>query len=509
MADTTSFFDLILPGKGEYRDAWWEPINANFTTVDAWAQAVQLEIVAARGSKSTLAAFLTVGHETSGELLRTPEVAAACISPIYGFQTTEELYDLSARLRQVEWEMWYSRESQANLRGAHSFRMPGIKNQILSGSKDANGYPTWISYAGALATVDGRTTNLWMSVDGALGRVRFKHDISFAGKSEDTYYLYAQLLTDDAAGKVVTSGTIGATSMDVNNYPIYFNDSSKDFTALDVKVGDVLVLADTSEKGSYVIAEVAPNTTVTQLKITGQFPVGGLAPITYSIYDPMRLAFAIETTETPAAGKFYIGEIDFDGTSVIDARPRHFLDTFVSEWREIDVSTVPTFEEIFGHNLGSLDLDISVQVSATDDGLSPIEEMSLTTISRNYGLSITSSGLGLTKSDSLSHTPGVLPTFSQGVDTHYDPDAGGSYVQGTDVFTQGSLSAMTGTINYALTGSVTGNITGDVYTNSSVRAKWTRNALWVKNAESGKFYKSYDGTSTQAGFLRVIVRKRG
>jgi hypothetical protein len=316
-------------------------------------------------------------------------------------------------------------------------------------------------------------------------------------------------LVDDAAGKVVASGTVGATSMDVNNYPIYFNDETKDFTALDVKVGDVLVLTDTTEKGSYVIAEVAPSATVTQLKIIGQFPVGGMSSITYSIYDPMRLAFDVVTTETPAAGKFFIGEVDFDGTSVIDVRPRHFLDTFVSEWRAVDVSTSPTFEEIFQHNLGSINLDISVQVSATNDGLSPVEEMSLTTISRNLGLSITSSGLSLVKSDTTTFNQGTLPTFSQGLDSHYDPDAGGSFSQGSDSFSPGSLPSLTGTINYALSGSVTGSITGDVYTNSSVKAKWTRNALWVKNAENLKFYKSYDGTSTQTGFLRVIVRKRG
>lgn len=502
MANTSPFFDLILPGKGEYRDAWWDPINANFTTIDSWSQGIELELVAARFSKTTLSEFLAVGHDTTGELLPTPEVLAAQISPIYGYQTPEPAdFDLGARISQVEWETWYSREGQDNLRGLHAFRAGGIKSQILEGAADSNGYPAWTSEAGKIATIDGRTTNLWLSIDGKLGRVRYKHDIDFTGKAEGTYQLYATHLADLDVGKIVIDGGTPlpaiSTGFDVNSKPVYFSDTTKDFTTLDVKVGDLLVLEDTPDKGSYVVKTIAPGGTITQLEIWGQFPVGGYSSITYKIYDPLRLSFGVdENRDSPLpAGKFYIGEVDYDTSAVTDTRPIHFRDTYVSEWRTIDVTTVPTFEESFNHRLDSDNLEISIQVSQENDGSAPIEELSLTTMTSNVTLSLSSGTLALNGTGAIHNlalAPGVLPV---------NP--------GDPTFVAGSYPYLTGDIIYALTGSPTGSVTADIYPDSSVKVKWTKSQLWVKNAVSGKFYKDYDGAPQQEGFLRVIVRKRG
>lgn len=510
MANTSSFLDFILPGKGEYRDAWWEPNNNNFLALDAWAQATSLELIAARFNKASLSAFLTVGHETTGELRPTPEVLASRISPVYGFQNEDTtLYDLTRRISQVEWEMWYSREARDNLRLAQAARMQGVKNQVLSGLKDGNGYPSWLASSGADIHVDGTATPLWIALDGKLGRVRKLETVTVSG-SAGTKFLHATYLDDFAGGKVVINGVPtppanpnGTTGFDVNNLPIYFSDGTFIFSDYDVKVGDVLQLQDSSDAGNYVVKEVTA-----QLTIIGQFPVGGLSSINYKIYDPFKMALSVADTEdTSTSGKFCIGEVDFDGTAVTAYRARHFTDTFVGEWKEIDVSSTPTFEEIYSHNLGSDVLDFSVQVSATNDGLSPIEELSLTTITRNLGISVNSSGLTLAKTDTTSFNQGTLPTFVQGSDTPPSPSNG--FVQGVDTFNGGSLPALSGTINYALTGAVTSTITGDVYPDSSVRVKWSRTKIWIKNAESGKFYKGYNGVATQTGYLRVIVRKRG
>lgn len=506
MANTSAFFDLILPGKGEYRDAWWDPINANFTAIDTWAQAVELELVAARFSKTSLSEFLAVGHETTGELKPTPEVLAGQISQIYGFQTTETNpvpYDLSARISQVEWEMWYSREGQASLRGSHAFRAGSLKSQILDGTKDGSGYPTWLGNTGADAHIDGSTTNLWLEIDGTIGRVRTNQTVTMSGAA-GVKHIYAALLADLDAGKIVVDGGLtpatASTGFDVSSKPVYFSDTAKDFTALDVKVGDLLVLEDSPEKGSYVIKTIAPNAVASQLEIAGQFPVGGYSAISYKIYDPLKLAFGAEDSKIDPvpAGKFYIGEADFDGppsNSITAVRARHFRDTFVSEWRPIDVTSVPTFEEPFSHNLDSDILDICIQVSQEEDGSAPIEELSLATVTNNVTLSLTSGTLALNGTGArhdLVLDPGTLPT---------NP--------GDLTFTPGTLPALSGDIIYALTGTPTGSVTADIYPDSSVKVKWTKSQLWVKNAVSGKFYKDYDGAPQQDGFLRVIVRKRG
>lgn len=503
MANTSPFFDLILPGKGEYRDAWWDPINSNFTTIDTWSQGIELELVAARFNLTSLSEFLAIGHEVTGELKPTPEVSAARISPIYGYQTPEPAnFDLGGRVSQVEWEMWYSREGQASLRGSHAFRAGGIKNQVLEGAATSTGYPAWTSYAGKIATIDGRTTNLWLSIDGNLGRVRSTHDIDFTGKAAGTYQLYATHLADLDVGKIVIDGGTPlpaiSTGFDVNSKPVYFSDTTKDFTALDVKVGDLLVLEDTPDKGSYVVKTIAPGGTLTQLEIWGQFPVGGYSSITYKIYDPLRLSFGVDTDrdDPVPAGKFYIGEVDYDTSAVTDTRATHFRDTYISEWRTIDVGTVPIFTEIFDHMLDSDILDISVQVSTENDGSAPIEELSLTTVTANVVLSLSSGTLALNGTGAVHDlilAPGVWPTLTPG-------DQG---------LSGGSFPYLTGDIIYALTGTPTGSVTTDIYPDSSAKVKWTKSQLWVKNAVSGKFYKDYDGTARQAGFLRVIVRKRG
>jgi hypothetical protein len=516
MANTSAFFDLILPGKGEYRDAWWDPINSNFTTIDTWAQGIELELVAARFSKTSLSEFLAVGHDSYGELKPTPEVLAAQISPIYGFQTPEPAdFDLSTRTSQVEWEMWYSREGQASLRGSHAFRAGGLKSQVLEGTKDGEGYPTWLGSTGADAHIDGSTTNLWLEIDGTLGRVRTDQTVTVSG-SAGTWYLYATLLVDLDAGKVVvdggTSPATSSTGFDVNNNPVYFSDIAKDFTTLDVKVGDLLVLEDTPEKGNYVIKTIAPNAVTSQLEIIGQFPVGGYSAISYKIYDPLKMAFGSDSTKADPvpAGKFYIGEADFDGSSITAVRAKHFRDTFIGEWRPIDVSSVPTFEEVFEHNLDSDVLDITIQVSQEEDGSAPIEELSLATVTNNVTLSLSSGTLALNGAGSqhdLVLNPGTLPQFTQGTFVPPTPANGCSHA--ADQLNPGTLPAISGDIIYVLTGSPTGTVTADIYPDSSAKVKWTKSQLWVKNAVSGKFYKDYDGAPQQAGFLRVIVRKRG
>jgi hypothetical protein len=512
MADKSAFFDLILPGKGEYRDAWWGPVNSNFETLDTWGSSIDGEIAAARFSMTSLSAFLAAGHDVYGITLPTPEILAAQISPIYGFQTPEPaLFDLTTRIAQVEWEMWYSREAQDNLRKNLAFRTLGIKNQILDGTKDADGYPTWLGYTGAIAHIDGSVTPIWFAIDGRLGRVRTLANVTIPAGGSGIRYLYSQYLEDSDIGKIVVDGQLpsplGVTSFDVNNYPIYFSDTTKDFTALDVKVGDILTLIDSADKGSYVVKTVAPSSTTNMLEIIGQFPTGGISGINYTIVDPLKTSLGVDTSESPATGKIYIGELDFDGAAVTAVRPRHFGDTFISEWRAIDVGTITTFEEVFDHCLGSLELDISVQVSQADDGSLPIEELSLTTITRNLGLTLNSTGLTLTKTADPVFDEGVLPTFSQGVDTPPTPANG--FSQGIDSFSRGTSPSLTGATTYSLSGNVTGSITGDVAPDSSVRMQWTKNQLWIKNAESGKFYKGYSGTVTQTGFVRVIVRKRG
>jgi hypothetical protein len=473
------------------------------------------EIVNARFSQATLSAFLGIGHETTGKLKPTDEMIAARFSPVYPFpDPVPTTYLLKNRIDKPDWEIWYGREGQTDLRSLHAFRAPGIKNQILEGSKDIYGYPTWMGNTGANVQIDGSVTPVWFSIDGKLARVRTLKTLTLSGSS-GTRYIYAQYLADGDVGKIVVDGdattpppaaAVGTTSLDISSQAVYFNDKTRDFTALDVKAGDILTLLDLSDAGTYIIYEVAPGSTISQLQIIGMFPVGGITPINYLIYDPLAVSLGFDTAEVAAAGKLYIGEADFDGVAVTAIRPRHFTDTFIGAWTAVDVTAgtpdlgtnIPgEYELKYDHNLGSDILDISVQVSTSDTGAAPVEEMCILSITNGLNVSITDS-IAFSKTDNL--------TFSQA--THATDSLAPNTPQ---VFTQGSFygGGLGGTITYTKSGSVTGSLSGDIEIDNGVRVKWSKNSIWIKNAVSNKFFTDYSGTANTTGFIRVIVRKRG
>lgn len=496
MASQTSYLELILPGFGEYVNSWWEPLNDNFTAIDTWAQTFGQEVIEARFSKTSLKTFLEVAHNVDGTLKSTPEVLSASSSPVYGFQTTEPAdFTLGQRVDEGDREVWRAREGQATLRDLNAFRTYPFKSTVLEGTADANGYPTWMGMTANKVQVDGSADPLWLAIDGKLSRVRTLKELTLTGAA-GTKYVYAQF---QAAGVEVVDGDsstpppalpVGTTSLDVNDNAIYFNDATKDFTTEDVQPGDTLNLLDTDDAGEYYVKEVAPDAEVTRLTIIGLFPVGGLSSINYNIYDPLAITLGFDTTETPAAGKVYLGEADFDGVAVTAVRARHFRDTFIGEWRAVDVSGgSPTFEEIYSHKLGSTKLDIGIQVSQANDDSQPVEELDLCTITSTLGVS-------------LNNTLGVSVT-------------NGTLAYVAAIFNPGTTDAtytpgyLTGSVSGSLTGSLSASLTGSVVTDRGVAVKWDKNRVWVKNAISAKFYKDYGGTTRQTGFIRVVVRKRG
>jgi len=494
MADQTSYLKLLLPGLGEYVDAWWDPLNENFSKIDTWSEEFGQEILDARFSQGSLKLFLEVAHNSDGTLKATGEVINARNSPVYGFQDlTPEDFTLGERINEGDWEAWRAREGQATLRDAQAFRMPGIKNQIFEGSSDGNGYPAWMGFTANKVQVDGSVETLWMTIDGKLCRVRTLKELTLSGAA-GVKYIYASF---QAAGVITVDGDsttpppaspAGTVSNDVNGDAVYFTDATKDFTAEDVQPGDLLDLLDTSALGKYLISAVAPGAVVDRLQITGIFPVTGLSSINYTLSDPLAVTLGFDTTETPAGGKFYIGEADYDGSAVTAVRPRHFGDTFVGEWRAIDVTSPTTFEEIFNHKLGSDLLDISIQASQNNDGSTHVEELALGTLTSTLAVGLTNT-LGVSISNSLAYNAAI---FNPGTsDASYTP---------------GSL---TGTVTGSLTGSLSAALSGTVTPDSSVAIKWDKNRVWVKNLVAGKFYRDYGGTARTSGFLRVVVRKRG
>ena len=237
--------------------------------------------------------------------------------------------------------------------------------------------------------------------------------------------------------------------------------------------GDKLTLIDGNDAGEYFIEEIAPDSNNDQLKIIGLFPNGGLSSINYTIIDPLAVTLGFASTETAAANRIFIGEADFDGAAVTAVRPRQYLDVYVGDWRSIDVSGPSTFEEVWNHYLGSDQLSVVVQVSQADDGSTHVEEMSLATLEDTL---------------TVNGTIGSL-VYNAG---SFNPGSGDA------TYTDGNISGTPGASR-----------SGDILPDRSVKYKWDRNTVTVKNAVASKFYTDYDSNVRQTGFIRVVVRKRG
>ncbi|NDC22663.1 MAG: hypothetical protein EBZ49_00810 [Proteobacteria bacterium] len=462
MADQTAFLKLTLPANGEYQDTWDQPINENNQKVDAWAQAVQAEIQDARFGKSSLRLFLTVAHNTDGSLKPTTEMVSSRNSYLYGDEDEEgNDLDVPQRLLKSDLEVFDARAGYDSLYQSLAARALNV-SQVISGAKDANGYPAWMGYTGVNVHVDGSATPLWMMINGNLCRVRDLQQVELSGVIQ-AKYIYATYtkggvvrVDGDAstAPPAASAGTIGSDGSKVR----ILQDLTVDFTTKDIQVGDVLTILGTgSNAGVYQIKEIAPSGNVNQLKIYGVFPGGVSSGLNYTVSDPLGVTLGFDDEKVESADKLYLGESDFDGFGATAVRPLHFKDTFVSEWRAVDVSSSASFEEIFNHGLYSDAVDISVQASQADDGSAPIEELSLGSSTNT---------LGVVVSNNLAVSSGVL------------------------------------------SGNITASLSGSLNPDRAVRVQWTKYKVFVKNLIASTFYRDYTGAARQSGFIRVLVKKR-
>lgn len=493
MSTTTSHLNLEKLGNGEAVDTWDGPINANFQKIDDATKAMSDEIEASRGSTASLPLFLGVGHESNGSLKAQPEVISARNSTVYGDKSVAgQDFTLTDRLEAGDTDVFDAKESEDTLRDALATK--SMLSMIVSGGANGLGYPSWMSFSGPKVRVDGSVTALRMLIEGYLARVRTLEEITLSGPA-GTYHVYASfapngLMRVNGDPSELGPPTPPLTSAGVSSLisgedvPRLFTDITRDFMTLDVQEKDILYINSGANKGKYVIKELAPLADNSQLKIVGHFK-GVVSAQSYTIFDPLAPVLGFDATYTPAPGKFYIGEADFDGTAVTAIRPRHFKNEFIGDWRAVDVGTITTFEEIWQHGLGGTELDIVFQASTANDGSAPVETLSEATLSSTLGFTGNIGSLAV-----QNNGPTVVqPTLTAGSQSIATP-VGVSYSAG-------------------LTGIPGGTVTGAVVPNRSIRAKYDRNKIWVKNAVAGKFFKDYDDTERTQGYIRVLIRKRG
>lgn len=504
MASRTDFLKLILPGRGEYVDTWDEPFNEDMQKIENFSASVNQELSEARKNFTTLGEFLSTAHYNDGTLKPTAEVARARNSYIYGNKNADgEANTLSQHHEYMDKEIWRAREGIDTLRSAFARRQLPFSNMILSGSKDGDGYPTWLSFADKVATIRGDLEPLYLMVDGKICRIRTSSDIDMASASDDTwYYLYAEfqetgvIRVDGNTESSPPDDPSGITSHNLDSEAKLFSDvAHPDWTIEDVMEGDVLTLTDSQDKGEYIIKD-AGTSDPTKLEIIGLFPVGGVSSINYEIRDPLAVTLGYAAVKTEVEGRIYIGEAYLTSGAISEVRPYHFRDIFVGEWRKVDVSGSPgTFTEIYEHNLGTDIVDVIVQASpmiSTPDGSEPIEQLCFTAI-RGFN----DSGFGVSVANALTVAVTNTLEFTQGEFTPNDSNA------------THAPDSLGGDVTASLGGTITAAPSGEIQPSRSVLMKWDRKKLWVKNLVPQLFYRDYEGAEIRTGHIRVIISKRG
>jgi hypothetical protein len=455
MATRTTFLKLTLPANDEFQDSWDQPANQNFQTIDDWAAGIETEIVDARFTKASLKEFLEVAHDDNGMLLPTPEIVNARNSFLYGDENLAAAdFDLQARLNEIDFELFAARSGYTALRDSLASRAL-LADQILSGAATGAGVPTWLGFTGANAQIDGSVTNLILMIGGQIARVRTLKQLTISGVA-GLKHLYATRTADGVANVTSSAATAGSDGSKVR----ILQDLAVDFTAQDVQPGDVLTILGTGPlAGKYQVRVVAPGGNINRIQIYGVFPATA-SGLNYTISDPVAVTLGFGTSIVPTTDRLYFGETDYDGASITAVRTLHFREQFVGAWQPVNVA-VSDFEKFFDHHLFSDVLDVVVQASQANDGSAPIEELSVNSSTSTLGVSVTGERL-------------------------FNPGTGDS----------------------TLTGSTTVALSGTINPDRSVRMRWTKYRVSVKNLITGVFYRDYAGAVQTAGFIRVVVRKR-
>jgi hypothetical protein len=473
MASKTNFLNLILPGNNEYNDTWDEPTNSNFTKIDEEIEVISNEILAARFEKTSLAEFLQVSHFSDGSLRPTPEIADAQNSSVYGSNDDSgNDFELKDRLERGDREIYDAREEASNLLSnlaRHSADFD-YQDKVIDGAKTAFGQPNFLSSAAAEFKLDGDPTPIIFNIDGHYMMIDQDISVDVTG-SDGTKYLVAKRPATPHLNVDKQTEEDGVTTTNaLNNDKIQIlQDPTQDFSALGLRAGMILTVLNTDNTGEYIIDEVAPSGNVDQILIKGEF-VNAIGAINYQISDPLRPEFTVETDYTVEKGKCIIGEGEFLGGALISSLSYNFKGKFESQYTAINVSSTPTFEQIYNHNLGFIPKKIHIFASQADDENSPVEPLSV---------GDTGNDLSVTINNTLVYSPG---TFDPGT-----TDA---------IYTPGSL-----------VGDVTGQLDGTIYGLKSVIVKITKTQIFVKNVKDNHFYRDYDNVDRTEGYLKVVCEK--
>jgi hypothetical protein len=486
MASKTPNIQLIKPAAGEYFNRWNEPVNQNWDILDEEVGSLKEEVIDARGTESTLADRLNNGLELDGQIKLTSELSDLRSSTIYGSDDGTADYTIDQRIEKSEVEVWYARQQAAQLIDAMAWNGDeSAHNAVLSAASN------YITYAGAVVTVNGAVTPVEANISGYRQVIRTNKTTTISGAS-GTRYLY---LERSSAGEVIY--TIPSATGTVSTYSptsklCKFASSTGNFVTAGVKPGDILKITgpvSNPNVGDYVVlatsVEDPTNLNPNEVRIVGEFftsSTGVDAQVVNTISPTLGVTSTAHSKKfSKISNRIYIGRCVFDGTNVTSV-------TIYASKGQYDefISVTADFAQTVAHNLGYIPSKIELYGSQANDFSQPLEVLSVAEMS--------SGGATLT-SGSVSTTPATV-TFNPGNTVLSSGSQTLTYVAPTLSYTDMVVTYTAPAITY----------TSPVLKRSVV-VRFTDTTLEVKNATLGLFYRDYGGADRTSGYLRIVCER--
>lgn len=487
MATKTPNLALIKPAKGEYFNRWNEPVNGNFDIIDEVVGLLDDEVTTARGTEATLADRLDNGLEPDGTLKPSPEFVAARSSTVYGSDDGSSDYTLDKRIEQADTEIWYARQQRSKLIDALAWAEDGnSQNTVISAASN------YLTFSGAVVTLNGAVTNLVANINGYRQVVRTNKTATISGAA-GTYYLY---LDRSAGGETIY--TIPASSGQASTYTptsklSKFVSTSGNFVTAGVKPGDILRVTGPISNpniGDFIVhstnVEDPSNLNPNELRVIGELATSS-SGLDAQIVNPIAPSFGFTATAhakkfTRVSNRIFVGRCVFDGSNVTSVTI-YALKGIYDEFSSVTAN----FSLIVSHNLGYVPSKVEFYGSQANDYSQPLEVLSVAEMTAG-GASITSGSVGT--------TPAVV-NFNAG-STTLTPNTPQvlSYTAPTLSFTDMVVTYTPPAITY----------TSPVLKRSVV-VRFTDTTLEVKNATSGLFYRDFGGSDQASGFLRIVCER--
>lgn len=391
MAAKTPNLNLILPANGEYFNIWDQPMNNNWTIVDAAVGSLQAEILAARGSATNLDDRLSAGLNPDGTPIASAEVSSARSSSIYGSLNGAVPYTLNDRLEQGDRENFTARSSLPTLVDALAWGEDTNKNNSVISA--ANNY---LTFTGAVVSLAGNVTPLIANINGYRQVVRTIKTATISG-APNTYYL---TLTRSVGGEQylnVTGNTGALGTYATNGLVARLSDSFQNFVTAGVKPGDVLNITAPSGNpniNQYIVlatnVEDSVNLATNELAVIGQFVSAGTG-FNYTINNPVAPQLGFSSTPhaksfARSANKIYIGRCVFDGTNVTSLTIYQNMGVYAA-FTSVTLSS-GSFSLNIPHNLGYFPSKIQFYGSQASDFTQPLDllgigDMTTSTLQRS------------------------------------------------------------------------------------------------------------------------------